>query len=221
MRRPDPDLQRRRNEEIVAAATACFLEKGFHKTSVQDIAERAGLSMGLLYRYFPSKESIIEAAAKAAGREARAHIECFAKATDVVAGFGELARELLQTAAVPGYQALLAEIHAESFRSAALRRLEQADVASVQEALAGALSRHQQAGRLAAAVDVSALAVVLLAALEGLATTTDLLAGSSPEPMPERMMPERMMPKRMIERSVQTLARLLTAALPPKRRPKT
>lgn len=211
MRRANPDLQRRRSEEIVAAATACFLEKGFHKTSVQDIAERAGLSMGLLYRYFPSKEAIIEAAATTAGREARAHIERFAQAPDVVAGFGELARELLQAAAVPGYQALLAEIHAESFRSAALRRLEQADVASVHEALAGALSRHQQAGRLAATADGPALAVVLLAAIEGLATTTDLLAGSRLESVPERL----------LDRSVQTLARLLTSALPPKRRPST
>ena len=101
MRRANPDLQQQRVEEIVAAATACFLEKGFHKTSVQDIAGRAGLSMGLLYRYFPSKEAIIEAAATTAGREAREHIEQFAQATDLVDGVRQLALTLIAAAARP------------------------------------------------------------------------------------------------------------------------
>ena len=61
MRRADPDLQRRRIEEIVAAATACFLDKGFHKTGVQDIAERAGLTHPTLLYHFKSKERLYAA----------------------------------------------------------------------------------------------------------------------------------------------------------------
>jgi AcrR family transcriptional regulator len=41
---------------------ACFADNGFHETTVQDIYRRAGLSAGAVYRYFPSKEAIIEAA---------------------------------------------------------------------------------------------------------------------------------------------------------------
>lgn len=182
MRRANPDLQQQRVEEIVAAATACFLESGFHKTSVQDIATRAGLSMGLLYRYFPSKEAIIEAAATTAGREAREHIERFAKASDLRQGFAKLARALLAVAAIPGYQALLAEVHAESFRSPNLRRLEQEDVAAMQQALAAALAEQQQRGQLLASVDVAALATVLLAAIEGLAAYASLQPSASGRP---------------------------------------
>jgi AcrR family transcriptional regulator len=198
-------LQQQRVEEIVAAATACFLEKGFHKTSVQDIAARAGLSMGLLYRYFPGKEAIIEAAATTAGREAREHIERFAQERDVRAGFRQLARALLEVAAIPGYQALLAEVHAESFRSPALRRLEQEDVSAMRGAMAAALKQHQRAGRLLKSVDVSALATALLAAVEGLAALSGLQAQADALP----------------QRAVDALADLLSAAQPsppPRRR---
>lgn len=174
MRRANPDLQQQRVEEIVAAATACFFEKGFHKTSVQDIAGRAGLSMGLLYRYFPSKEAIIEAAATTAGREAREHIEQFAQATDLVDGVRQLALTLIAAAAIPGYQALLAEVHAESFRSPTLRRMERQDLAGMRQAVASALCQHQQAGRLHAGVDTLALATVIMAAIEGLCVHFEL-----------------------------------------------
>lgn len=174
MRRANPDLQQQRVEEIVAAATACFLEKGFHKTSVQDIAQRAGLSMGLLYRYFPSKDAIIEAAATTAGREARELIDRFAQATELRRGFRQLAQELLTAATIPGYQALLAEVHAESFRNPSLRRLEQQDLATMRLAVSDALRQHQQAGRLAAGVDTLALATVIFATIEGLCAHVEL-----------------------------------------------
>ena len=36
-----------------------FARSGFHQTSMGDICQAAGMSPGNLYRYFPSKESII------------------------------------------------------------------------------------------------------------------------------------------------------------------
>lgn len=50
-----------RTVHILMAAEECMLEKGFHGTSVQDIAKRAGVSTGLIYRYYKNKDSIIEA----------------------------------------------------------------------------------------------------------------------------------------------------------------
>jgi AcrR family transcriptional regulator len=38
--------------EIVAAARRCFSRDGFHQTSMPDIAQEAGLSVGAPYRYF-------------------------------------------------------------------------------------------------------------------------------------------------------------------------
>ena len=43
---------------ILDAARSCFLQFGFAKTSLDDIAKRAGLSRPLLYRTFKNKEDI-------------------------------------------------------------------------------------------------------------------------------------------------------------------
>jgi AcrR family transcriptional regulator len=48
-------------QRIVEAAYTLFLEQGFHGTSMRQIAERAGLTMGGIYNHFDGKESIWEA----------------------------------------------------------------------------------------------------------------------------------------------------------------
>ncbi|MGC4952588.1 TetR/AcrR family transcriptional regulator [Actinomadura citrea] len=51
----------RRRRQILEAARTCFIRKGIHATSMQDIFTEAGLSAGAVYRYFKSKNEIIEA----------------------------------------------------------------------------------------------------------------------------------------------------------------
>lgn len=48
-------------EKILSVSTKLFLEKGFDKTSMKDIAETAGISKGAIYHHFQSKEEIINA----------------------------------------------------------------------------------------------------------------------------------------------------------------
>lgn len=56
---------RRRKEarpsEIVDAALAAFVERGFAATRLDDVARRAGIGKGTLYLYFPSKEELFKA----------------------------------------------------------------------------------------------------------------------------------------------------------------
>jgi TetR/AcrR family transcriptional regulator, transcriptional repressor of aconitase len=52
-----------RRRQILDAALACFSRRGFHQTSMQDIFDESGLSPGAVYRYFKSKEEIVEAIA--------------------------------------------------------------------------------------------------------------------------------------------------------------
>ncbi|RMH43547.1 MAG: TetR/AcrR family transcriptional regulator [Deltaproteobacteria bacterium] len=44
---------------ILDAALALFAERGFHGTAVPAVAERAGVGAGTIYRYFPSKEALV------------------------------------------------------------------------------------------------------------------------------------------------------------------
>ena len=55
----DPKEERRR--EILMAALAAFSEKGYDKTTVEDIVRASGLSKGTLYWYFTNKEAIFTA----------------------------------------------------------------------------------------------------------------------------------------------------------------
>lgn len=62
-----PRWARRKEErapEILAAALACFSEKGFAATRMEDIARRAGVSKGTIYLYFESKEAVFKALAQ-------------------------------------------------------------------------------------------------------------------------------------------------------------
>jgi AcrR family transcriptional regulator len=50
--------RRSTRERILDAALNVFSEKGFHQATVDEIAERAGLGKGTLYRYFANKETL-------------------------------------------------------------------------------------------------------------------------------------------------------------------
>ncbi|MCO8272453.1 TetR/AcrR family transcriptional regulator [Actinoplanes sp. TRM 88003] len=64
MPRVSEDHLTARREQILVAARACFLRKGLHHTSMQDLIKEAGLSVGAVYRYFKSKDEIIAAIAE-------------------------------------------------------------------------------------------------------------------------------------------------------------
>lgn len=55
----DRTLIERRHEQICNAALRLFARKGYHQTSVREIAEAAHLSVGALYTYITSKEDIL------------------------------------------------------------------------------------------------------------------------------------------------------------------
>jgi AcrR family transcriptional regulator len=58
-------IRRRRKEarpdEIIEAARAVFVDRGFAAAKVDEIARRAGASKGTVYLYFPTKEALFEA----------------------------------------------------------------------------------------------------------------------------------------------------------------
>ncbi len=64
---PEPRYQRRKEDrpaEITAAALDAFSEKGYSATRVDEVAKRAGVSKGLLYLYFKTKEDLFKAVIK-------------------------------------------------------------------------------------------------------------------------------------------------------------
>jgi TetR/AcrR family transcriptional regulator len=66
----------RRRKEILHAALRAFREKGYHGTTLDDIAEAFGIRKTALYHYFPDKEAILYAC----------HQESLAELDRIVAG---------------------------------------------------------------------------------------------------------------------------------------
>jgi AcrR family transcriptional regulator len=52
--------------EIATAALACFAERGFAATRLDEVARRAGVTKGTLYLYFPNKEELFKAVVRQA-----------------------------------------------------------------------------------------------------------------------------------------------------------
>lgn len=50
-----------KDQRIIEAAMQLFAKKGYHATSIQEIADRAGIAKGSIYSYFSSKEKLLVA----------------------------------------------------------------------------------------------------------------------------------------------------------------
>jgi AcrR family transcriptional regulator len=90
--RPDRSMRsdaRRNYERLLTAAFSAFAERGSDDVSLEEIARRAGVGIGTLYRHFPTRPALLEAVYR-----------------DQVEGLGALAGKLL-AAESPG--AALAE----------------------------------------------------------------------------------------------------------------
>ena len=55
----DRELTEMKQRHIVEGASSVLFEKGFHRTSIRDIAAACGMSMGQLYHYISSKDDIL------------------------------------------------------------------------------------------------------------------------------------------------------------------
>jgi AcrR family transcriptional regulator len=53
------DLVQKRRTQIIKAAAKLFSKKGYHRTSVKEIARVSGISIGSLYDYIKNKEDIL------------------------------------------------------------------------------------------------------------------------------------------------------------------
>lgn len=168
-RHADPALPERRRTQILDAARACFRERGFRLTTIEDVCAEARISPGALYRYFDSKADIIAAIALDARAEAEAMLDRVNDSEGLIDGLAELARAFFETFDGDGDAALLADIWAEAARdqmlAKALLSREQAAIGR----LVLAIERAQRAGAIYPALPPAEAAEALISGLEGMA----------------------------------------------------
>jgi TetR/AcrR family fatty acid metabolism transcriptional regulator len=83
-----------RCQAIREAAMRVVARKGYDHTTVQDIADEAGIAKGTVYLYFKSREDILEKTMSAAGEELRKRIGA---ACAGVGSFGECVERVVET----------------------------------------------------------------------------------------------------------------------------
>lgn len=167
MRKVDPEKHEARRQAILAAAGACFAEKGFHRTSTAEICARAGMSPGNLFHYFPSKHAIIAAIVEEERRLTAAHFAGISEAEDQFAALLGFLDGMLDLAGDPAYLSLALEIAAEAIRDDRIGALVLDADAEMQAALATLLRRAAARGQIDATLDPADAARWIAALIDG------------------------------------------------------
>lgn len=132
-----------RRRQILDAAEACFRARGFHAATMAEIAGAAGLSVGQIYRFFESKEALIEAITDLQMdelRDAVAEVEDRDGAAGAIRlllakGFEKLRR--------PGMAALHLEVIAEAARNPKIAAMVHEHDRRIREAISGLIAKVQ------------------------------------------------------------------------------
>jgi AcrR family transcriptional regulator len=161
-----------RREQILEAAIECFAHNGFHRTTMQDIMREAGLSVGAPYRYFKSKEQMIEAiAAERHARDREIILEAGAK---------EDIPKVLRTLIDRFEQALLdprdrkgrrmaMQLWTEALRNPRILKTVRKGVDEPRRMLAAIVTRARDNDEMPKDIDPDAMARVLIAMFQGFA----------------------------------------------------
>jgi AcrR family transcriptional regulator len=157
-------------ERILSAAQACFVKYGFHAASMATIAETAGMSPGLIYRYFENKNAIILAIIERQLEDARTDIATLRSDTDFVSLFSDLFAKWRSDDPDLMNPALMLEMTAEASRDPQIARaLADADHVTGGDFNAWLTQTARSEGLKPAAADVSARAFALRCFIGGLA----------------------------------------------------
>ena len=157
-------------ERILAAAQSCFVKHGFHAASMATIAETAGMSPGLIYRYFENKNAIILAIIERQLADARADIATLRSDTDFVSLFADLFDRWQSEDPGLVNPALMLEMTAQASRDPQIAQaLSDADQNSCEHFSAWLTQSARREGMQPAAEEVAARAFALRCLIGGLA----------------------------------------------------
>ncbi len=154
---------------ILDAAALCFGRSGFHGTSMQEICAEAQMSPGALYRYFPSKDAIIEAIALTQRERDAVLFDQVEQAegplvTALIEGGIQHIRELLASP----LGCLCAEVLAEGRRNPKIKAVFEQNYVIAMSKVQAALERAQAQGEIDPALDVAATLPVLMSMFDGI-----------------------------------------------------
>lgn len=190
------EIRKARRKEILRVAARVFAERGLREATVSDIAHAAGLSHGLIYHYFDSKDALAEAIFE----------EKLAQMAEVMAsGFagGPVIERLTR-----GCELFIAQTNAEPelalFVTQAMvnralpdrlrRRLERSGKTALKQ-LTAMIAEGQKTGEVANDAPADALATAVAALIRGLSLFHEVKVGPTPSAPPSDVIARLLRPR--------------------------
>lgn len=156
-----------RQQHILNAAITCFIEKGFHATSMRDIARQADVSLGNLYNHFSGKQQLISEVAALEQNE-------LAPVTDAlnallqpdITSLRDILSHLFSMCCQPGWAILAAECLAEIARSPELVPVFEANRLHLLNSISSAIARGIDSKQFSTPLLPSVLAQIIIDSIE-------------------------------------------------------
>ncbi|MEQ5972371.1 TetR/AcrR family transcriptional regulator [Serratia liquefaciens] len=188
-----PGLLMGNRDKIVEAALHSFTHKGFHQTSMRDIALAAGVSVGNLYNHFAGKEALID---EIAFLEHRVFADF---ATPLIAeherpkqALSDFISAYYDFVSSPGNVQLSAEIVAEVARNPVLAEKFSVNQQQLVAALKQTVVLAQQSGDIEASLNPHELAQLILDVVESQAWRQTMFPSREPTRVPPNQLLEQL-----------------------------
>ena len=169
------EIAEERKQQILMAAEVCFARRGFHGATMPEICAEAKLSPGTVYRYFRSKDDLIEALVEQDRAESLELIAAIGRAGEILAAISGAIDEALAAVPDPAAAAVYLEIGAEAARNPRVAAIVRRHDESVTGALADLLRRGQERGEIAPTIEPRLTAELISAMIDGVITRKALV----------------------------------------------
>lgn len=164
-------------KKIVEAAYSLFLSKGYHGTTMDEIAERLGVTKPALYQYFPCKEDLYAAVAEHGREELAGILERSFEKGDLQNGSAMLFESLVHY--IPQFNGMYSELMLLAAHNNRIRELLVRDRMDDLRIIEQFIAREQKKGLISENLNPRMLAITCDALINGL--LMDIMMGMDKE----------------------------------------
>jgi AcrR family transcriptional regulator len=164
-------------KKIVESAYHLFLSKGYHKTTMDEIAGMLGVTKPALYQYYPGKEDLYAAVAEHGRQELKGILENSYRNRDIRGGSATLFDAVSRYA--PQFHGVYSEMMLLAHRNERIRQILEEDRAEDIQVIERFIAFQQEIGFVSSRLDPHILAIAFHAIINGL--LLDIMAGVDKE----------------------------------------
>jgi len=165
IKRPETLIDRR--QQILEAAMVSFAKRGFHQTSMHDISAEAGISVGLIYRYFKNKEEVIAALAAEHKKDIAELLERAGEAPTLLEAMEILFTSHCCEQSPQIISAFVVDLFAEASRNPRVAKVVRSVVKTKTDGVVDLIARSPEGRRLAPWLDAHEIAEMIFAVNDG------------------------------------------------------